>query len=78
MLTQRARWAAVIRCAGMLAKSVGKVPFKSRLLVHVADDVLGHGGHGAGVHHGFGVIREAVVGCCVVVGHQRVHRATLS
>ena len=63
---------------GDACRKCGQGPFKSRSLVHVADDVLGHGGHGAGVHHGRGVIREAVVGCCVVVGHQRARRATIS
>ena len=42
----------MIRHEGMLADGVSMVPFKSWLLIHVADDVVGHGGYGTGVHHG--------------------------
>ncbi len=57
--SQHARWAAMIQRVGMLADCVGKVPFKSLGLILVAEDVAGHGGYGAGVHHG----RSVIVGC---------------
>ena len=63
VVTQHARWAAMIRHSRILADGVGNVPFKSQALIRFAEDVVGRGGYDAGVRHRRGVF---VAGhCCV-------------